>query len=89
MILSFTVQGEAKPQGSKRGFVTKSGKVAMVEMAGTALKSWRETIALTAQIEAKKQKWEITDQPISIEVIFYMKKPQKPKAKKGKKLLYN
>jgi len=77
--LEFTVMGDPKPQGSKRGFVTKTGKVALVEMAGNALKTWREAIALTAQIEAKKQNWELTDEPVSVEVIFYMKKPQKPK----------
>jgi crossover junction endodeoxyribonuclease RusA len=71
--------GDPKPQGSKRGFVTKTGKVALVEMAGNPLKLWRESIALTAQVEAKKQNWEVTDQPVSMEVIFYMKKPQKPK----------
>ena len=79
MKLEFTVMGDPKPQGSKRGFVTKTGKVALVEMAGNALKTWREAIALTAQIEAKKQNWELTDEPVSVEVIFYMKKPQKPK----------
>ena len=78
MKLELTVMGEAKPQGSKRGFVTKTGKVALVEMAGNALKLWREAIAMTAQSETKKQNWEITDQPVSMEVIFYMKKPQKP-----------
>jgi len=77
--LELTVMGDPKPQGSKRGFVTKTGKVALVEMAGNPLKLWRESIALTAQVEAKKQNWEVTDQPVSMEVIFYMKKPQKPK----------
>lgn len=79
MKLELTVMGDPKPQGSKRGFVTKTGKVALVEMAGNPLKLWRESIALTAQVEAKKQNWEVTDQPVSMEVIFYMKKPQKPK----------
>jgi crossover junction endodeoxyribonuclease RusA len=77
--LELTVMGDPKPQGSKRGFVTKTGKVALVEMAGNPLKLWRESIALIAQAEAKKQNWEVTDQPVSMEVIFYMKKPQKPK----------
>lgn len=79
MKLEIIVHGEAKPQGSKRGFVTKTGKVAMVEMAGTALKSWREAIALIAQIESKKQNWELTTEPVTVEAVFYMKKPQKPK----------
>jgi crossover junction endodeoxyribonuclease RusA len=77
--LELTVMGDPKPQGSKRGFVTKTGKVALVEMAGNPLKLWRESIALIAQAEAKKQNWEVTDQPVSMEIIFYMKKPQKPK----------
>lgn len=79
MKLSFTVEGEAKPQGSKRGFVTKTGKVAMVEMAGTALKSWRESVASKARHEATQQNWVASSEPVAVMAIFYMKKPQKPK----------
>lgn len=79
MILQFFVAGDAKPQGSKRGFVTKSGRVAMVEMAGTPLKKWREAIAWKARGEAAKIAWEKTDAPVSVKLIFEVRKPKKPK----------
>lgn len=79
MILKFHVPGEAKPQGSKRGFVTKTGRVAMVEMAGNPLKVWRSSIAVMAQREAQKHHWEITDAPISAKLIFALKRPKKPR----------
>jgi crossover junction endodeoxyribonuclease RusA len=79
VILHAFVRGEAKPQGSKRGFVTKTGRVAMVEMAGKPLKTWREQIAWTARGEAAKQGWEQTDAPVSVKLEFYLKRPKKPK----------
>lgn len=79
MILEFFVPGEAKPQGSKRGFVTKSGRVAMVEMAGNPLKKWREAIAWKARGEAAKTGWERTDAPVSVKLMFELRRPKKPK----------
>lgn len=80
MILEAFVPGDAKPQGSKRGFVTKTGRVAMVEMAGTPLKNWRESITWVMRGEAARIGWEATDAPISVKLIFELKQPKKPKA---------
>jgi len=80
MILEFTVPGEAKPQGSKRGFVTKTGKVAMVEMAGRPLKQWREMITFLARNERINQQWEPFQKgPMAVELVFGMRRPLKPK----------
>ena len=79
MILEGFVAGEAKPQGSKRGFVTKTGRVAMVEMAGNPLKQWRTAISWKMKGEAAKAGWEKTDAPVSVKLIFQMRRPKKPK----------
>lgn len=79
MILEGFVAGEAKPQGSKRGFVTKSGRVAMVEMAGNPLKQWRTAISWKMKGEAAKAGWELTDAPVSVKLTFELKRPKKPK----------
>lgn len=44
----FWVAGRPRPQGSKRGFATKYGKVAMVEMS-SELGNWRAFISAMAQ----------------------------------------
>ena len=79
MILEAFVPGEAKPQGSKRGFVTKNGRVAMVEMAGNPLKQWRTAISCKMKGEAAKIGWQLTEAPVSVKLIFHLKRPKKPR----------
>jgi crossover junction endodeoxyribonuclease RusA len=79
VIIDAFVPGDPKPQGSKRGFVTKTGRVAMVEMAGTPLKRWRESITWVMRGEAAKKGWEVTDAPVNVKLVFELKKPKKPK----------
>lgn len=80
MTIKFTVVGRPTPQGSKRGFVTKHGKVAMVEQAGATLKTWRNTITATGVSERIKQNWEAyTEGPVGVELVFGLHKPLKPK----------
>lgn len=78
MELSFTVDGDPKPQGSKRGFVTKTGKVAMVEMAGKPLKDWRETVTAVAAKAAHDADWMTTLSPVGVLVEFRIRQPKKP-----------
>jgi len=79
-MIKFTVVGKPTPQGSKRGFVTKHGKVAMVEQAGVALKNWRNAITATAIQQRIKQNWDgYADGPVGVILVFGMKKPLKPK----------
>lgn len=80
MILTFRVAGNPKPQGSKRGFVTKTGRVAMVEQAGQALKDWRQLITVVALNARITQHWEAySDGPMAVELTFTFRKPLKPK----------
>lgn len=80
MTLQFSVPGEPKPQGSKRGFVTKHGKVALVEQAGKPLKEWRNTIATFATRARIEHGWEpYTQGPIGVSLVFAMRKPIRPR----------
>lgn len=80
MTLQFSVPGEPKPQGSKRGFVTKHGKVALVEQAGKPLKEWRNTIATFATRARIEHGWEAyTQGPIGVSLVFAMRKPIRPR----------
>lgn len=76
MNLDFIVPGEPKPQGSKRGFVTKHGKVALVEQAGKPLKDWRGAVALHATRARIESHWEpFTEGPIGVSLVFSLKRP--------------
>lgn len=74
----FTVTGDPRPQGSKRGFVTKTGRVAMVDMSA-GLKQWRTQIADEARSAARIFNWVVTDDPMNVSLRFTVKKPQRPK----------
>lgn len=79
-MLQFTVPGEPKPQGSKRGFVTRHGKVALVEQAGRPLKTWRDTVTTVAANARIAQGWDpYAEGPMTVELVFGMKRPLKPK----------
>lgn len=79
-MLEFTVDGDPKPQGSKRGFVTRSGKVALVEQGGRAFHAWRDTVTVVAMQERVRQRWHpFTEGPVGVELGFRVKKPLKPK----------
>lgn len=48
-MVEFWVPGIPQPQGSKKGFVTRSGKVAMVESA-VKVKPWRSDVKVFAAL---------------------------------------
>jgi len=74
----FHVPGDPRPQGSKRGFVTKTGRVAMVDMSA-GLRQWRDMVALKAKEAAKTYNWQISEQPVHVVLKFTLKKPKRPK----------
>lgn len=78
-MIEFRVDGQPKPQGSKKGFVTKTGKVALVETAGKPLKDWRTTLTLSARQAATDAHWKPLEGPIGVTVTFHMPKPAKPR----------
>lgn len=79
-VLSFTVHGDPKPQGSKSGFVNpKTGKVNMVE-SSKYLKPWRGTVtrAIKDAIRAAAPAaggFPLLG-PVAVELVFTMPKPK-------------
>ena len=70
MMISFFVEGEPAPQGSKNGFV-KNGRVVMVE-SSKKVKPWREAVATqTAQHVACT-----IMNPVEIALVFHLPRPK-------------
>lgn len=72
-LLTTFVAGQPAPQGSKRGFATKTGKVAMVE-SSKALKPWRESVRAALLDEAGRPRATF-DGPVIVELQFVMRRP--------------
>jgi Holliday junction resolvase RusA-like endonuclease len=78
-MISFFIEGEPAPQGSKTGFV-KNGRVVMIE-SSTKVKPWR---AAVTQKTAQHMSWETLnplDSPVEIALVFYLPKPKSVKRK--------
>jgi Holliday junction resolvase RusA-like endonuclease len=76
-VISYFIEGEPAPQGSKNGFV-KNGRVVMVE-SSKKVKPWR--VAVTEQT-ARYMSWETLnplDTPVEIALVFYLPKPKSVK----------
>ena len=76
-MISYFIEGEPAPQGSKNGFV-KNGRVVMVE-SSKKVKPWR--VAVTEQT-ARYMSWETLnplDTPVEIALVFYLPKPKSVK----------
>lgn len=71
--LTLGVEGSPAPQGSKRAYVVK-GRAVLIE-DNKRTKPWRAAITLTARVEANRQKWTTTDQPVELDVTFLIPKP--------------
>jgi Holliday junction resolvase RusA-like endonuclease len=76
--LYFRVDGSPAPQGSKTAYV-RGGRAVLVE-ANKRLPEWREAVTAAARI-AMHDMEQVTpfDQPIMLEVTFFIAKPAKPK----------
>jgi Holliday junction resolvase RusA-like endonuclease len=73
-IISYWIEGEPAPQGSKTGFI-KSGRVVMVE-SSKKVKPWRS--AVTEQT-ARYLSWntlEAMSTPVEIALVFHLPKPK-------------
>lgn len=66
MEVEFVVPGDPAPQGSKRAYVGKSGKVSMVE-SSSRVKPWREAAAAAARAAADGH---VFDGPVRVEAQF-------------------
>lgn len=69
-MISYWIDGEPAPQGSKTGFI-KNGRVVMVE-ASKKVKPWREAVA--AETEAKVSS--ALQNPVEISLVFHLPKPK-------------
>lgn len=72
----FEAFGLPKPQGSKKAFKTKQGRIVLVEAAGKPHKVWREVVAEAARTVAPEQP---LLGPVRVEVDLYL-----PRAKTNK-----
>lgn len=69
-MISYFVEGDPAPQGSKNGFV-KNGRVVMVE-SSKKVKPWREAVAW--QTKAKVN--EPMTSPVEIALVFHLPRPK-------------
>ena len=90
-MIKFDVHGKAKPAGSKRGFQTKSGRIAIVDTSGKEGKIWRHVVQDKAK-EAMRNFTEFIGQdikdpliigPVELQVRFQMKRPKHHYGKAG------
>lgn len=72
--ISFTVPGVPAPQGSKRAFVLKGTRRAVVVESSAKVKPWRSAVVVACQ---EAQGCELPfDGPIYLEVDFFLPRPQ-------------
>lgn len=74
--VALVVHGRPAPQGSKKGFATKTGKVAMVEMS-RHVKPWREDVRAAALrvVASDPAGFPITG-PLSVDMVFSIARPK-------------
>lgn len=74
-VIQFFVPGVPVPGGSKKAFAHKTtGKIIVMDDAGKRNKDWRAVVALAAR---DAYQGEPLEGPLSVEMIFYMPRPNK------------
>lgn len=74
----FQVAGEAAPQGSKRAFRTRHGRIALVE-SSSRVKPWRESVGAAAVAAGAT----VIDGPVEMLVAFVFVRPRSHFTAKG------
>lgn len=77
--LRLKIVGEAKPQGSKTGYLNpKTGRIILTE-ASKALKPWRDHATKAMKLQAKDAGWIQLEahEPVIVKLTFGMKAPAK------------
>jgi Holliday junction resolvase RusA-like endonuclease len=69
-VISYWIDGEPAPQGSKNGFI-KNGRVVMVE-SSIKVKPWRIAVAA----ETRKQVQSAFENPVEIALVFHLPRPK-------------
>lgn len=78
MTLTFTVLGVSQPQGSTKAFVPKGWTRAIVTSTTKGLKPWRASIAEAASRALENARLQpFAAGPVSLDVTFYLPRPQK------------
>ncbi len=75
-MITFTVEGTARPQGSKRHV----GGGRMIE-SSKHVGAWRDFVRLKAAQEMSK--WPVAEGPVSVDIQFYFDRPKKHYNSKG------
>jgi crossover junction endodeoxyribonuclease RusA len=73
--LSFTVYGEAAPQGSKTVGRTKSGR-SFVREASKRTKPWRGEVQQAAGRAVEEAGWELARGPVRLDLSFHFPRPK-------------
>lgn len=77
-MISFTVYGRPRPQGSKRPVRLKNGRTVLLEMS-KELKPWRQEIAAAALFARKQDAIAFPTGPVTVALDFYFAKPKSAK----------
>jgi Holliday junction resolvase RusA-like endonuclease len=73
-VITYFIEGEPAPQGSKNGFV-KNGRVVMVE-SSKKVKPWRAAVAEQTARHMSFQTLDPMDSAVEIALVFYLPKPK-------------
>lgn len=73
-MISYWIDGEPAPQGSKTGFI-KNGRVVMVE-SSKKVKPWREAVAATTTRQLENLYGFPIAEPCEIALVFHLPKPK-------------
>lgn len=79
MTLTFTVYGEAQPQGSMKGFVPKGWRHAVVTSDNPNLKAWRQLVAQRAQqaiAALPEDERRLLEEGVRVRIAFYLPRPK-------------
>jgi len=77
--LTFTVYGEAQPQGSARAFIPKGWKRPVITTANPALKSWRQLVAEQANVALERlppSERSLLLDGVRLSIAFYLPRPK-------------
>lgn len=83
-MISFTVYGTPKPQGSTRAFIPKGWKRAIITTDNKKLKPWRQEISGIASMQVANRELILSnDAPRYIDLKFYFQRPKSAKNREG------
>lgn len=73
-MINFYINGEPAPQGSKTAKCI-NGKAIMWE-SSSKVKLWRQLVDFQTKVAMHNNRWQMLDQPLSIELAFWLPKPK-------------